>query len=83
MPSRLPLSPISAPRTWSEVRPGAYADSIVLMHLQSSLARLPGIQDAGVVMGTVANLELLETNGAEAGGQSGDAGVRPQAEATP
>lgn len=47
----------------SQVRAGAYADSIVLMHLQSSLAGLAGIQDAGVVMGTAANLELLEANG--------------------
>ncbi len=49
--------------TSCEIRPGAYADSIVLMHLQSSLARLPGVEDAGVVMGTAANLELLESNG--------------------
>ncbi len=53
-----PLSPILC-----EIRPGAYADSIVLMHLQSSLAALPGIEDAGVVMGTRANRELLEANG--------------------
>jgi FdrA protein len=45
-----------------EIRPGAYADSIVLMHLQSSLAALPGVEDAGVVMGTPANLELLASN---------------------
>ena len=47
----------------TEVRRGAYADSIVLMHLQSSLADLPGVQDAGVVMGTPANLELLAAGG--------------------
>ncbi len=42
-----------------EVRHGAYADSIVLMQLQSSLANLEDIEDAGVVMATEANLELL------------------------
>jgi FdrA protein len=42
-----------------EIRPGAYADSIVLMQLQSSLAKLGGVEDAGVVMATGANLELL------------------------
>ena len=47
----------------SEIRPGAYADSIVLMQLQSALAAEPGIEDAGVVMGTGPNLELLESNG--------------------
>ncbi len=46
-----------------EIRPGAYADSIVLMHLQSSLAAIEGVEDAGVVMGTPANLELLDANG--------------------
>ena len=42
-----------------EIRRGAYADSIVLMQLQSSLARLEGVDDAGVVMATEVNLELL------------------------
>lgn len=46
-----------------EIRRGAYADSIVLMQLQSALAALPGVADAGAVMGTEANLELLEANG--------------------
>lgn len=47
----------------SERRVGAYYDSIVLMRLQSSLAGLPGVVDAGVVMATAANLALLESNG--------------------
>ncbi len=51
--------------TRCEIRPGAYADSIVLMHLQSSLTELEGVDDAGVVMGTPANLELLAANGFE------------------
>jgi FdrA protein len=42
-----------------EVRSGAYYDSVVLMQLQRSLATLPGILDAGVVMGTDANKEVL------------------------
>ncbi|NPV86233.1 MAG: acyl-CoA synthetase FdrA [Anaerolineae bacterium] len=43
----------------TEVRAGAYYDSAFLMQLQRSLAGLPGIQDAGVVMGTESNKELL------------------------
>lgn len=45
--------------TISEVRPGAYYDSVVLMQLQRGLAELPGVLDAGVVMATPANRELL------------------------
>jgi FdrA protein len=40
-------------------RRGEYHDSVVLMQLQRGLASLPGIEDAGVVMATSANLELL------------------------
>jgi FdrA protein len=47
----------------SEVRSGAYFDSAVLMQLQRSLARLPGVDDAGVVMATAANCELLDQSG--------------------
>lgn len=43
----------------AEIRPGAYYDSAVLMQLQRALASLPGVFDAGVVMGTDANKELL------------------------
>ena len=42
-----------------QVRPGAYYDSVVLMQLQRGLVALPGVQDAGVVMGTPANKEVL------------------------
>lgn len=42
-----------------EIRPGAYYDSIVLMHLQAALANLDGILDSGVIMGTPSNKELL------------------------
>lgn len=43
----------------TDVRIGAYYDSAFLMQLQRSLAGLPGVQDAGVVMGTESNKELL------------------------
>lgn len=43
----------------SEVRPGAYYDSVMLMQLQRALLSLPGVSDAGVVMATPANRELL------------------------
>lgn len=44
------------------VRAGAYYDSVVLMQLQRSLLELPGVVDAGVVMATPANRELLTAN---------------------
>lgn len=47
----------------TEIRSGAYYDSVVLMQLQRSLAELPDVEDAGVVMGTAANLELLGQTG--------------------
>ena len=43
----------------AEVRSGAYYDSVVLMQLQRALAEQPGVLDAGVVMGTSANKEVL------------------------
>ncbi|MFQ5614981.1 MAG: acyl-CoA synthetase FdrA [Anaerolineales bacterium] len=49
--------------TKTEIRPGAYYDSIVLMQLQAALANLPGVEDTGVMMGTPANLALLEEGG--------------------
>lgn len=47
----------------TQIRPGAYADSVVLMQLQRALAALPGIEEAGVVMGTDANRALLASSG--------------------
>jgi FdrA protein len=47
------------PVTEAEVRSGAYYDSVILMQLQRSLAALPGVLDAGVVMGTAANKDIL------------------------
>jgi FdrA protein len=49
--------------TKAQVRRGAYYDSVVLMHLQRSLAALPGVRDAGVVMGTEANRQILAQTG--------------------
>ncbi len=45
--------------TEAAIRSGAYHDSVVLMQLQRSLASLPGVLDAGVVMGTEANKAVL------------------------
>jgi FdrA protein len=44
----------------SEIRSGVYYDSVVLMKLQRSLSEQPGVLDAGVVMGTDANKDVLE-----------------------
>jgi FdrA protein len=45
------------------VRAGSYYDSVVLMQLQRALAALPGVLDAGVMMATPANRELLAASG--------------------
>jgi len=46
-----------------DVRAGAYYDSVMLMQLQRALLELPGVLDAGVVMATQANRDLLAANG--------------------
>src|ERR687891_272383 len=45
-----------------DIRRGAYYDSVVLMHLQRGLIGLPGVIDAGVVMASPANRDLLAAN---------------------
>ncbi|MDQ2692933.1 MAG: hypothetical protein M3Y68_12925, partial [Chloroflexota bacterium] len=45
-----------------EIRRGAYYDSVVLMQLQRGLLGLPSVIDAGVVMATQANCDLLAAN---------------------
>jgi len=50
------------PVVTSEVRRGAYYDSVVLMQLQRGLLGLAGVIDAGVVMATPANRDLLAAN---------------------
>lgn len=47
----------------AEIRRGAYYDSVVLMQLQRALAALPDVLEAGVVMGTDANKEILAQSG--------------------
>ncbi len=49
--------------TRHEIRQGAYYDSVVLMQLQRSLVQLEGVEDAGVVMATQANREVLAAAG--------------------
>ncbi len=46
-----------------EIRAGAYYDSVILMQLQKGLAGLPGVVDAGVVMATPANRDVLLSTG--------------------
>jgi FdrA protein len=45
-----------------DIRRGAYYDSVLLMQLQRGLIGLPGVIDAGVVMATAANRDLLAAN---------------------
>ncbi len=45
------------------VKRSAYYDSVTLMLAQQALRALPGIVEAGVVMGTAANVELLRQAG--------------------
>jgi len=47
----------------STLRRSAYYDSVALMRAQQALRGLPGIAEAGVVMGTEANLDLLRQAG--------------------
>ncbi len=54
---------VESPSIKFEIRKGTYFDSAVLMHLQRALAGLPGVIDAGAVMATSANLELLADSG--------------------
>ena len=51
----------------SAVRRSAYYDSVTLMQAQEALRKLPGIAEAGVVMGTAANVDLLREAGLEPG----------------
>src|SRR3989442_9443771 len=57
------------PGTWilmvvhSVVRSSAYFDSVTLMLVQREVRQLPGVEEAGAVMGTDANKELLRDAG--------------------
>ena len=43
----------------NDVRFGTYVDSVALMRLSQSILRLEGIQEAALMMGTPANLEIM------------------------
>jgi len=43
----------------NEVRRSTYFDSIVLMRISREIAALPGVEEAGLVIGTPANKEIL------------------------
>ena len=43
----------------NEVRRGAYLDSVALMRLSRQLAGLPGVEEAGLMIGTPANRDIL------------------------
>src|SRR5438552_625636 len=47
----------------SVIKPSAYFDSVTLMLVQRDVRQLPGIEEAGAVMGTDANKELLRDAG--------------------
>jgi FdrA protein len=51
----------------STVRRSAYNDSVALLRAQEALRRMPGVDQAGVVMGTEANLDLLRQAGLDPG----------------
>jgi FdrA protein len=57
----------------TEIRKGYYLDSVALMRAARSIAALPGIEDAGMMIGTPANKEILREAGMldEAGAQAG------------
>jgi FdrA protein len=66
--SRAPPGPaVSATIVQSVLRRSVYYDSVTLMQVQQALRGLPGIVEAGVVMGTAANLELLRQAGLDPG----------------
>lgn len=49
----------------SRIKPSAYYDSVTLMLMQREVRTLPGVREAGAVMGTEANKELLRDAGLE------------------
>src|SRR5437588_13077672 len=54
------------------IRRSAYYDSVTLMQAQQALRAFPGIAEAGVVMGTEANLDLLRQAGLDPGSATPD-----------
>ncbi len=49
--------------TLTRVKPSEYHDSVTLMLVAQAVLKLPGVQDAAVVMGTPANREILAAVG--------------------
>ena len=47
----------------NEVRRATYLNSIVLMRISRQIALLPGIEEAGLIIGTPANKEILRDAG--------------------
>src|ERR1044071_8556072 len=47
----------------NEVRRATYLDSIVLMRISRQIAALPGIEEAGLIIGTPADKEILRDAG--------------------
>jgi FdrA protein len=47
----------------NEVRRSTYLDSIVLMRISRQIAALPGVEEAGLVIGTPANKDILREAG--------------------
>ena len=43
----------------NEVRQGFYVDSVALMRLSQTIAKLDGVQEAALMMGTPANIEIM------------------------
>ena len=49
--------------TLTRIKPSAYHDSVTLMLVAQAVLKLPGVQDAAVVMGTPANREIIGSAG--------------------
>ncbi len=47
----------------NQVRQGFYMDSVALMRLSRTIAGLPGVQEAALMMATPANLEIMDDAG--------------------
>jgi FdrA protein len=47
----------------NEVRRATYFDSIVLMRISRQIAELPGVEEAGLILGTPANKQILQEAG--------------------
>src|SRR5215510_9715012 len=47
----------------NEIRRATYLDSIVLMRISRQIAALPGVEEAGLIIGTPANKTILRDAG--------------------